>query len=90
MVSWTWHAKFMVPGDESGDIKITASGPDNKETCKKFVEAGETYKVSVKGSISSSGSDCEVFLESPSFETIKIVSTDFKTSVLEIEIEEVI
>jgi len=89
MVSWTWHSKFMVSGDESGDIKITASGPDNKETCKKFVESGETYKVSVKGSISSSGSDCEVFLESPSFESIKIVSTDFKTSVMEIDIEEV-
>lgn len=88
MSSWTWHGMFMVTGDKSGDIKITAYGPDNEETCKEFVVSGKTYKVNVKGSMSSSGSGCDIFLESSSFETIKIVSTDFKTSVLAITIGE--
>jgi len=89
-VSWIWHSKFMVSGDESGDIKITAYGPDNKKTCKRFVESGETYNISVKGSMSSGGSDCDIFLESTSFETMKILTTtDFQTSIQEIKIEEV-
>jgi hypothetical protein len=87
-VSWTWHSKFMVNGDEDGEIEITANGPDNKETCVKFVESGITYKISVTGSVSSKESSCDVFLESPSFETFKIVSTDFKTNVQEIILEE--
>ena len=88
MASWTWHSKFMVTGDESGDIKMTAYGPDNKVTCKEFVESGITYKISVTGSVSTKESSCDVFLESPSFETIKIVSTNFKTNVQEIKIED--
>jgi hypothetical protein len=87
-VSWTWHSKFMVTGDESGEIKITANGPDNKETCKEFVESGITYKISVTGSVSSKESSCDIYLESPSFETFKIASTDFETDVQEIKIEE--
>lgn len=88
-VSWIWHSKFMVTGEESGNIKITACGPENKESCKSFVESGKTYKISVTGSVSTSGSGCEVTLESPCFETIEIVTTDFETKVQEIEIEEV-
>jgi len=86
--SWTWHSKFMVTGDESGEIKITACGPDNKETCKKFVESGKTYKISVTGSVSQRESICDIHLESQSFETFKIVSTKYKTNVKEIKIEE--
>lgn len=88
MVSWNWHGKLMVTGEESGEIKITAYGPDNEKTCKEFVQSGKTYKVTVKGGMSSSGSGCDIFLESSSFQTIKIISTDFKTSVLEIAIGE--
>ena len=87
-VSWIWHSKFRVSGDESGNIRMTAYGPENKVSCNEYVEFGKTYKISVTGSISTEGEGCEIFLESPSFETIEIVSTEFDTKVLEIEIEE--
>ena len=86
--SWTWHSKFKVDGEAGGEIKITANGPDNKETCQKFVESGISYKISVTGSISSKETDCEVYHESPSFETFTIVSTEYKTTIKEIVIEE--
>ena len=88
-VSWIWHSKFMVSGEESGNIKISACGPKNSVSCKKFVESGKTYKISVTGSISTSDAECEILLDSPSFEPIEIISTDFQTKVQEIEIEEV-
>ncbi len=87
-VSWIWHSKFIVSGNESGNIKITACGPENEVSCKKYVESGKTYKISVTGSVSTGGAGCDIYLESTSFETIEIVSTEFDTKVLEIEIEE--
>jgi hypothetical protein len=87
-VSWIWHSKFIVSGNESGNIKITACGPENEVSCKKYVESGKTYKISVTGSVSTGGAGCDIYLESKSFETIEIVSTEFDTKVLEIEIEE--
>jgi hypothetical protein len=87
--TWIWHSKFQVDGETSGEIKITAKGPDNKETCIEFVEAGKIYKISVTGSVTTKEVDCEVILESPSFDTKTIVSTEFKTSIREIAIEEV-
>lgn len=87
LVSWVWHGKLLITGDESGEIKITASAPSNKETCISFVESGREYEVTVKGSMSSGGSDCEIFIESPSFETREI-KTDFATHIQTVHIED--
>lgn len=85
---FTAHIKFTVIDDTSGDIQITAKYNDQGKSCTAFVEPGKEYKAVVVCGISSTQVDGKVIVDCPTVSEPYTISTDVKTGVASVTIEE--
>jgi hypothetical protein len=82
------NVKFKVTDNTSGEIKMTAEYEGEGKSCTDFVEAGKEYKAVVPCSISSTQKDSAVIVDCPTAPKPFKISTDVRTSVLNISKKE--
>lgn len=70
--------KFIVINDLSGEIEFSAKLFSDERKCTGFVEPGQEYTVSVRCSISSTGKEGSVFVDSPSVAEPFEISSEYK------------
>lgn len=88
ITGFTAHIRFEVIDGTSGDIQITAKYYDQGKSCTAFVEPGKEYKAVVVCGISSTPADGKVIIDCPTVSEPYTITTDVKTGVASIAIEE--
>jgi hypothetical protein len=63
---FTANIKFVVTGEESGEIEVTAKLGDESKSCVSFVESGNTYSIRIPCMISKDGTTGSVIISCPS------------------------
>ena len=85
--SWTWKQTFSVDSETAVNMEITARCRDDKESGEMLIEPGVTYKLSVSGGCKDKETS-SVHLDSPNFESIQIISSDYILTIWSVKIKE--
>jgi len=88
IAGFTAHIKFRVSDNTSGEIKMTADYGGQGKSCTGFVEPGKEYKAVIVCSISSTPQNGKVIVDCPTVPEPYTISTDVKTGVSSISIQE--
>ncbi|HOO67047.1 MAG: hypothetical protein H6545_05635 [Bacteroidales bacterium] len=88
IAGFTAHIKFRVSDNTSGEIKMTAEYEGQGKSCTGFVEPGKDYKAVVVCGISSTQQNGKVIVDCPTVSEPYTISTDVKTGVSSISIQE--
>jgi hypothetical protein len=88
ITGFTAHVRFEVIDGTSGDIQMTAKYGDQGKSCTAFVETGKEYEAAIVCGISSTPADGKVIIDCPTVSEPYTISSDVKTGVARITIEE--
>lgn len=85
--NWTWKQKFSIDGETEVSMEITARCRDDQETVEMIVEPGVIYWLSTWGGCSTKEAS-SVHLDSPNFDSRKIITSDRILTIWSIRIYE--
>ena len=88
IAGFTANIKFEVIDGTSGDIRMTAEYDGEGKSCTAFVTPGKQYKAVVVCGISATPKNSAVIIDCPTVSEPYKITTDVKTGVASITIEE--